>query len=247
LRLSKSWDVTSKDFKVFLKKKNLIFSILAFPLAISILLSFVVGFIVQHAGGNGSGVAELMMLLPSFSFYFAIIAAILPTAIASYSLVGEKVEKSLEPLLATPMTDGEVLLGKGMAAFLPPMAAIFLGTSVFMISTDVLTHSAFGYYYFPNLAAGVILLLLAPLSAIMSIEVNVMISSRVSDVRVSQQLGSLAVFPMAGVYLASELGLISLATTNLLIVSGILLIVNLILLYVAKATFRREEILTRWK
>jgi len=243
LRLSKSWDVTSKDFEVFLKKKNLIFSLLAFPLFISILLTFVV----EYVGGSGSGAGELLILLPSFTFYYAIIAALLPTTIASYSLVGEKIEKSLEPLLATPMTDEEILLGKGVAAFLPPMGATFLGAFIFLVSTDLLTHSAFGYYYFPNLDAGFILLLLAPLSAMLSIEVNVMISSRVSDVRVSQQLGSLTVFPMAGAYLASELGIITLDATNLFIISGILAITDALLLFVARATFQRDQILTRWK
>jgi ABC-type Na+ efflux pump permease subunit len=247
LRLSKSWDVTSKDFKVFSKKKGLIFSILAFPLVISILLSFVVEFVTQSAGGSGAGATELQALLPSFTFYYAIIAAILPTTIASYSLVGEKLEKSLEPLLATPMTDEEILLGKGTAAFLPPVGATLLGASIFMVSTDFLTHGTFGYYYFPSVDAGIILLLLAPLSAIMSIEVNVMISSRVSDVRVSQQLGLLTVFPMAGAYLASELGMISLVTSTLLFISCILLIADILLLYVSRATFQRDKILTSWR
>ena len=233
--------MASKDLKVFLRKKNVIVSILAFPLFISILLTFVVEFI-SSAGSS----AALLVLLPSFTFYFAIIAAILPTTIASYSLVGEKVEKSLEPLLATPMTDEEILFGKGMAAFLPPILATYLGAAIFMTSTDILTNSIFGYY-FPNLGALVVLLLLVPLSAIMSIEVNVMISSRVSDVRVSQQLGFLSVLPMAGIYLASELGMISLDITNLLIVSGIILIADLLLLYIARATFSRDEILTKWK
>jgi ABC-2 type transport system permease protein len=156
-------------------------------------------------------------------------------------------EKSLEPLLATPMTDGEILLGKGVAAFLPPIGAAFLGALVFMGSTDVLTHNEFGYLYFPNLTAGAILLLLVPLSAAMSIEVNVMISSRVSDVRTSQQLGFLTVIPMAAVYLGSELGLISLDVATLSTISGILLIVDLLLGYVARTTFQRDQILTRWK
>jgi hypothetical protein len=116
-----------------------------------------------------------------------------------------------------------------------------------MVSTDVLTRSTFGYYFFPSLDAGIILLLLVPLSAIMSIEVNVMISSRVSDVRVSQQLGILTVFPMAGAYLASELGLISLVTTTLLIISCILFMADILLLYVSRATFQRDKILTSWR
>jgi len=232
---------------VFSKKKNLVFSLLAFPLFISVLLSFVVEYIVPHTGGSGSGSTELLILLPSFTFYFAIIATVLPTTIASYSIVGEKTEKSLEPLLATPMTDGEILLGKGIAAFIPPMAATYLGASIFTAFTDVVTRDAFGYYYFPNLVAGVILLLLTPLSVIMSIAVNVTISARVSDVRVSQQLGFLSVIPMGVVYLAGELNLISLSTAVLLTVSGILLVTDLLLVQLARATFSRDEILTRWR
>jgi ABC-type Na+ efflux pump permease subunit len=243
LRISRSWGVTSKDFKVFSKKKNLVFSLLAFPLFISVLLSFVVEYIVPRTGGP----VELLILLPSFTFYFAIIATMLPTTIASYSIVGEKTEKSLEPLLATPMTDEEILLGKGIAAFLPPMAATYLGASIFIIFTDIVTRNALGYYYFPNLVAGVILLLLTPLSVTMSIAVNVMISSRVSDVRVSQQLGFLSVIPMAVVYLAGELNLISLGTAVLLTISGILLVTDLLLIQLARVMFSRDEILTRWR
>ena len=247
MRLSKSWQVTSKDFKEFTKKKNIIFAIAAFPLFITVLLSYVIEFIIQRTSGSLTGVIELLVLLPSFTFYYTIIAAILPTTIASYSLVGEKTEKSLEPLLATPMTDEEILLGKGIATFLPPIGAVYLAAAIFMILADALTYSLLGYYYFPNSDACIILMILTPLSAVMSIEVNVMISSRVSDVRVSQQLGFLSVFPMAGVYLASELGMISFNASTLLIISGILLLVDLIMLYIVRATFSRDEILTRWK
>ncbi len=116
-----------------------------------------------------------------------------------------------------------------------------------MATTDAATHGMFGYYYFPNFRAGVTLLFLAPLSAIMSIEVNVKISSRVSDVCVSQQLGFLTVFPMAGIYLAGELNMISFDITTLLFISIILVVVDSLLLYLVRATFNRDEILIKWK
>jgi len=51
-----------------------------------------------------------------------------------------------------------------------------------------------------------------------------------------------------GIYVSGELDIINLGhTSNLLIVAGILLVVDIILLYVARATFQREEILTSWK
>ena len=82
----------------------------------------------------------------------------------------------------------------------------------------------------------------------MSVQVNVIVSSRVADVRTGQQLGALAVIPFMGVYLAGELNLINLGeASNLLIIAAALLVVDVLLFFVSRATFRREEILTRWK
>ena len=199
-------------------------------------------------GGRGIPAAQLPVLLPAFAFFYLILAGFIPTSIASYSIVGEKVEKSLEPLLATPTTDGEILLGKGISAFLPPIAAIWGGSAVFMVLIDLVTRGTLGYNFFPNWNAGIVLFLMVPLAAIMSVEWNVIISSRVSDVRVAMQLGALVVLPFGGIYVSGELNLISLGdASNLLIIAGILLVVDVLLLYVARATFRREEILTKWK
>jgi ABC-type Na+ efflux pump permease subunit len=188
----------------------------------------------------------LPTILDAFSFFFIIGSVFLPTTIAAYSLVGEKLERSLEPLLATPVTDGEILLGKSIAAFIPPMAAIYIGAAVFMVLIDVLTHQTLGYWYFPNWTIGLILLLVAPLSAILSIEMNVIVSSRASDVRAAQLQANLVAIPFAGIYVASEVGVISLDIKNLLIISAIILVLDLILFFISTKTFHREEILTKW-
>jgi ABC-2 type transport system permease protein len=121
--LQNVWTVATKDFSIFIKKKSMMYSVILFPLLVSIGLPLVIHYAGMRSGGIP--VAALSPLLNAFSFFFIIGAAVLHTAIASYSLVGEKVEKSLEPLLATPVTDSEILLGKSLAAFLPPMAAIY--------------------------------------------------------------------------------------------------------------------------
>jgi len=248
MRLSKSWIIASKDFAIFLKKRNILYSILIVPLLVSVLFPAVVAFAGHGNGGRGIPAVQLPVLLPSFDFFYIILAGFIPTSIASYSIVGEKVEKSLEPLLATPTTDGEILLGKGISAFLPPIAAILGGSAVFMVLMDLVTRGTLGYAFFPNWNAGIVLFLMVPLAAIMSVEWNVIISSRVSDVRVAMQLGALVVLPLGGIYVGGELNLIPLGdTSNLLVIGAILLVVDLLLLYVARATFRREEILTKWK
>ena len=173
-------------------------------------------------------------------------AAVIPTAIASYSLVGEKIQKSLEPLLATPMTDGEILLGKTISGLLVPVAAIYAGSILFMVLMDFVTQGTLGYLYYPNWHIGVILLA-APLASLLSVELNVLISSRMNDVRTAQQLGFLFLLPFMGLYFVSEFGFFALTDTNLLIVAGVIFIADVALFFVSKATFQREEILTKWK
>ncbi len=244
MRFEKSWAIASKDFKTFRKKRNIIYSTFVVPIIIAILFPVVIKLV-----GNRTGfAASLPTLLPSFAFFFVIIAGFLPTAIASYSIVGEKVQKSLEPLLATPVTDSEILLGKGISAFLPPVSAILGGSILFMALVDLVTFNTLGYYFFPNPNTAIVLFIMVPLAALMSVEWNVFVSSKVSDVRISQQIGALLILPLAGIYVAGELKLVDLGdNNNLLIIAVILLVVDVLLFFVARSTFKREEILTKWK
>jgi ABC-2 type transport system permease protein len=247
VRLSKSWIIAAKDFKTYRKKKNIIYSLVVVPFLVAVLITAVIGYVGQKNSVRTSP-AELVVLLPAFLFFYVILAAYLATPIASYTIVGEKVEKSLEPLLATPTTDSEILLGKGMAAFLPPMAALLGGSAFFMLLMDLTTKDKLGYYYFPDWNSAIVILLLLPLALLMSVQVNVIISSRVTDIRSGQQLGALTVLPFAGLYGAGELNLINLGdTSNLQIIVAALLVVDVLLFFVSRTTFRREEILTKWK
>jgi ABC-2 type transport system permease protein len=239
-----SLTVAAKELKVIRRKKSIIYSILVLPLLVSIAFSL---FINQTAAAASGTPSDISLGLDSITYIFVVLAAVLPASIAAYTIVGEKVEKSLEPLLATPTTDGEILLGKSMASFVPPILAAWAGASIFMADTDFATHNLFSYYYFPNWSSGVMLLLLAPLAAVFSIELAVITSSRVSDIRASNQIGGLAFIPFMAVFLAGATSLIALSILNLLIFSGIVLIADVGLFFLSTSTFRREEILTKWR
>ncbi len=244
MNLSSSWIIASKELKIFRRKKSIILGTIFFPLLLDVLFPLV---IIYSEGQNGGiPLTYLPGLLNAFGFFFVIAAATLPSAIASYAIVGEKVEKSLEPLLATPTTDGEILLGKSIAAFIPPAVASWAGLSAFMVLMDILTRSQLGYTLYPNWSIGVIFLLI-PIASILSIELSVITSSKVSDVRSANSIGGLMFVPFMVIYLAGEIGVVTLNTGNLLIISGAILLVDLALFYFSVVTFRREEILTKWK
>lgn len=243
MRFWKSWIVASKDFSVFRKNKYIFYSIVAMPLLFGLVFPFAMLMFLPA----DTQTSVITMILNMLNMYFAIIAAILPTVIASYSFVGEKVEKSLEPLLATPTTDSELLFGKSIAAFLPCMAATYVGAACYLAVANTWSYMNLGIFVLPNLNWGIIVGLVAPLACILSVESNIIVSSRVNDVRAAQQIGGLLVLPIVLVLiLGSTFELVSpdiLALT----LSGIMAIAVIALFYLAKATFRREEILTKWK
>ncbi len=246
MRLSKAWIVASKDFKTFTKRKSILYTIIYFEVIVSIGLPLLMRFVVSRNLKVSAG-SYLPTLLDAFSFLYVIGAALAPLGIASYSLIGEKVQKSLEPLLATPTTDEEILAGKSIAAFLPAMAANYIGALIFTVLMDLFTNSILKYLYFPNLNFAIILFLLAPLACILSVGYNILVSSRVNDVRSAYQFGTLILVPLGAVYLLSELKVFSLTTGDMLIMAAVLAVIDGIVFYLVKTTFRREEILTKWK
>jgi ABC-2 type transport system permease protein len=243
MRLSKAWTVTSKDFKTIAKRKNILYSIIYFEVIVSIGLPFLIRYITSKPGA----VVVLPTLLNAFSFLFVIGAALLPVGIASYSLIGEKVQKSLEPLLATPTTDEEILTGKSLAAFLPAIGINFVGALIFTTLVDLFTHSTLNTFFFPNTDIVLIVFLVGPLACLLSVGYNILISSRANDIRSAQQLGALIILPLGAVYLLTEIKVLDLTKNNLLIVAACLAVVDVIVFFLVKATFQREEILTKWK
>lgn len=132
MRLNKAWIVASKDFKIFAKKRTILYSMIWFEIFVSIGLPVLVRFIVGKTA-NPDVVVVLPGLIDAFSFWFVMGVVILPTGIASYGLVGEKIQKSLEPLLATPTTDEEILAGKTIEAFFPAILSNCIGAALFVV------------------------------------------------------------------------------------------------------------------
>jgi ABC-2 type transport system permease protein len=245
MRISKAWIVAAKDMRTFLRRRYTLYSLVVFPVIIGIGLPFVLHLVISRQG-TLLGVQHLTNLMSAFAFFFAIGSSAIPTLLASYSLVGEKVEKSLEPLLATPITDRELLLGKGIGAFIPSIGSLYTGSVVFMVLSDLFTHTTLGYYYFPNWNIGLLLLILMPLLSVLSVEWSVIVSARATDPRAAQLQGILIAIPLFVIYVATEVGAIKLNTTTIWIISGVALVLDIILFFLSTRTFQREEILTKW-
>lgn len=249
MRLWKAWIVTQKDISVFTKNKYILYSFMMFPVLMGAVLPLVFVFSLNASAASLTH-AQLLtasqQIAAEAATFLVFIPAFLPSLIGSYSFVGEKIEKSLEPLLATPTTDEELLLGKCLASFVPCMAATFLAAAISGGILDYWSYNRLGVFLIPSVYWLLVLFVMAPLAGILSVEANVIISSKMNDVRAAQQTGGLVSLPIIlFVILAASFSLVSVLLAGLIIL--VLAVADVSLFYLSKETFQREEILTKWR
>jgi ABC-2 type transport system permease protein len=167
-------------------------------------------------------------------------------AFAGYSLVGEKQGRTLEPLLATPITTAELLAAKGLGALLPSLGLMVATTTVYAVSIGAFGQpGVLGVVV--NVRSALLVLGLGPLAALVALQIAVLVSSRVNDPRTAQQFGALLILPLTGIFVMQFNGLVPLTTPVLLVLLAVLTVIWLVLVALGVALFERETILTRWK
>lgn len=181
--------------------------------------------------------------------YFLMFPMVIPHSIAIYAIMSEKEQKSLEPLLATPLRTDELFLAKTLASVLPALAitwiafGLFLAVMQFLLPSTVLelAWQQFGSIWLMTL------LLFAPLAATFMTLASMAIATRVSDLRTAQLLSSFAMLPilMSAFFLIFQNLLDKPALLGGLCAA--LLVLDIALLGLNVKLFRREEILTRWR
>ena len=238
------WTIASKDFSIFFRKKNILIPVVLLHLLASIGFSLILYYVIDQSFFR---ISNLPALTDAFTFFFLLIIGPIPVGIGSYSFVGEKIEKTFEPLLASPATDNEILLGKCLVTFLPTIIGLFISLPVFAFLVDIFTVQKYGSFILPNEKFWIIFLLDIPLADLLSVELVVLISIIANDARIATQYGTLIVLPYGAIYVLIEIDKLTLNQQTLYEISGVIFISILILLFLIKKSFHREEILARWK
>jgi len=233
-----------KEWEEAFKNKMVLIGIIILPL---FFLGFATFMLVQAGRLPPEAPPEAKsILLNQPMFYFLFLPLIIPLSIAVYAVVGEKEQKSLEPLLATPLTDLELFVGKVLAAAIPGVAISWLFFGIFLgIASYFVTPEVIGVVLSPTWLLAIFLL--SPLVAIFTVTVSMLISSKVSDTRAAYQLSSFAVLPIIIPIFIFGLkrGLLSLGLIAL--EAGIVALVDVGTVLLAARLFQREQILVRWK
>jgi ABC-2 type transport system permease protein len=177
---------------------------------------------------------------------FLVMPVFLPVIIASQSVAGEKERRTLEPLLATPLTAFDLVLGKTLAAAAPALAITFVAFGVFAAGADLVAWPVLRRAILPNAAFLFSVLILAPLLSFFGTCLSVLISARVGDARLAQSLAGLLVMPFFAAVALQFGGLLTFGPAAYLGVAGAALAADAAMLKLAVRLFDRDRLLTRW-
>jgi len=224
-----------KEGREYRRSSAIVYAMVILPLIFLIQPVIVVFTLSASAGGQLSHDHLLLHMLG--------IPALVPAMIAAYSVVGERQQGTLEPVLTTPVRREEFLLGKALAAFVPSVViayilyAVFLGIVRLFANPSVAT----GLIRPPDIVAQV---LFTPLLAAWSIWLGMAISTRCSEIRVAQQLGLLAGLPAAVVASLTAFNVIHASLGLALSAAAALLVLVAGGWRVTSALFDRERLIT---
>ena len=189
--------------------------------------------------------AAQCFIVLNFLAYFLLIPAMVPMAIATQSVIGEKTARSLEPQLATPIEVSELLVGKALASATPAVLATWAVFVAYGLVNGAIADPALTELVF-NDVWRVAMLSLVPLICLLSVLLGIIVSARVNDARTAQQIGGFVVLPVIGVAVAGFFsGQASFNMQQVLmgdLIVGVLIVVSLA---IGSWIFDREQILTR--
>lgn len=175
----------------------------------------------------------LLMIVGFFPVSFSLI-------IALESFVGEKERNSIEPLLAMPVSDFELYLGKLLSSLLLPLLASYLGITVFLISRYFTTPP-----WVPTWDLALLIFLLTTTEALVMVSGAVVVSSQTTSVRAANLLASFIIIPMALLVQAESVIMFYAEYESLWWFVAGLFVINLILVRMGIRLFNREEILSK--
>lgn len=193
------------------------------------------------------GECAQLYMLDLFTLLFMILPVMIPVTIAAYSIVGEKTSRSLEPLLATPITTVELILGKTLAAIIPAVGATWFGYIIYVIGMRILLGGGAVFERLLDPLWLIAVVVVGPLLTVLAVCIAIMVSSRVTDPRVAEQLAGVIVLPLILLLTGQSIGFILLNRTMVLVAAAVIAVIDAGLIYLSVRTFERENILTRWK
>jgi ABC-2 type transport system permease protein len=173
--------------------------------------------------------APMLLLLP---LMFSSIAG-------ADSFVGERERKTLEALLYTPATDGELFMGKVIASVVPALLLTWLGFAIYAVVVNIAGWNIMHRVWFPTASWWPLMFWVAPAIATLGMAAAVLISSRVATFMEANQLTSSLVIIVLGLVIAQATGVLSLSVPVTFLVGAAFWAVDAVLVWLSVQLFSR--------
>ena len=206
---------------------------LFFPFLMNLTAGLAADWVTKYGGASIIGeriIPFLLMVVGFFPLSFSLV-------IALEVFVGEKERKSLEPLLASPLSDGQLYFGKALASMIPPLVASYLGIGVYLAGLKIFRG------WQPSLELFVLVILLTTAKALVMVSGAVVVSSQTTSVRAANLLASFIIIPMALLMQGESLIMFWANYPVLWWILAALIVVNILLVRMGLHLFDREELL----
>jgi len=176
---------------------------------------------------------------------YLILPLMVASVIAADSFAGEKERKTLEALLYTPTTDGELFLGKVLSAWLPAMGVALGGFVLYGLMANLAAWPVMGRVFFPNGMWLVLVVWVAPAVAGLGLGTMVLVSVRARGFQEAYQLGGAVVLPILLLVVGQATGVMYFNLGLVLLLGLFLWGVDAVLLWFGGRTFRRSDLVAR--
>ena len=236
--LSMALIVTRREVRDSFRDWRIMIPIVLLTLFFPALMNFTAGRLLSFVSDFGAEIIATR-LIP----FLLLVVGFFPTSfslvIALETFVGEKERQSLEPLLATPLTNTQLYLGKVLSSVIPPLTASYLGITVYLVGLAITVD------WVPTFELLLQTLLITTMQGLVMVSGAVVISSQTTSVRASNLLASFIIVPMA-LLLQIEAVAMFWGNTNGLwwIIFG-MSVGTLVLVRMGIRVFNREELLGR--
>jgi ABC-2 type transport system permease protein len=185
-------------------------------------------------------------VLQHFLMFSLIVPVLGSLSLAAQAVIGEKQARTLEPLLATPLTTTELLVAKAVAPFGLSMLLLLATFCLYLVGMALWGEPrVWQTMFWPRtlLMYG----MLGPLVSWTAMMLAAIVSSRVNDARTAQQLGAFIILPITGLFVGQLVGQFLLGIPALLLTALAIVLANVALTWVGVLVFQRETILMRWR
>jgi ABC-type Na+ efflux pump permease subunit len=260
--------IIKKDIFGITANKRMLTTLIVVPLVMTVFLPVLFILIIMLSPVDSPDIMQLVQLLNSsysnmsnlsndviqnmlinmiinnvIPLFFILIPVMASSVMASGSFVGEKEKSTLETLLYCPLPLKKIFNAKILAAFLLSMAVSIFSFIVMLLVTETLFFVLTESFIMPNINWIIIMLLVSPAAAIISINLIVRSSAKAQSSEEAQQSSLFLVLPVILLVTGQFTGIMMIGAKLFLLIAVIMAIIAALTLRSSFKKFNYEALL----